>query len=412
MLFHLSGISPFDLNLDGNFDEQVRKILDNVRLSREEVNNLQLLHNDLSAALEAKWPGCKIFLFGSIATGLGMVTSDVDCFINVHPYILSAGGARLVMLARNILRLQPHIFKEPFAIPKARVPIVKFNHLPTGRNCDINFTSPSGVSNSELIAFFLNCDYLYLTLAVLIKYWSKVHGLTGTNLISSYSLTLLVIYYLQHIKLLPSVKQLQKHCTANIVANWNNGFNSSYSEANVCDRSLYHLIGGFFKFYSTFDFKKYIISLYMGTVIPRELFSSLAKVPIEFDTYKFNVHYRICRPIQTQTTFCLQDPFDHSSNVMRGVFPNLANTFLDNIQLAATMYDETNTDNFIKAILTKKPTIKIVNELNVNSKQIGAHYIQKAQQGRIKKRANKHKKKKNSLSVLYQQITSHIKKFH
>ncbi|RVE40412.1 hypothetical protein evm_014938, partial [Chilo suppressalis] len=47
---------PDYLNLKGNFQEQVKNITQNVRLTRQEVDNLNLLYVHLEGALQSGWP--------------------------------------------------------------------------------------------------------------------------------------------------------------------------------------------------------------------------------------------------------------------------------------------------------------------------------------------------------------------
>lgn len=291
--------------------------------------------------------------FGSIVTGMGIRTSDVDCYVHIPPWCWGSDG-KLVNVARNVLRRRSHIFAQLFAIAAAKVPIVKFYHVPTGRNCDLSFKSPNGVRNSKLISYLLHLDKRAQDLAILVKYWSKVHHLTGTNLMPNYALTLLVIFYLQRIGILPSVMELQESPPHYPIDGWNTAFEECpYPNDNYS--TLYQIVGGFFSFFSTFRFDENVISPFLGYYIVRECFKKLSDVPDAFQLYKDNLSNSLCMPLKLDTAMCVQDPFDHSRNCTVGVFPKLAQKMCGYFQVAAKVYQEETNENFLKVLLSAHP---------------------------------------------------------
>lgn len=292
--------------------------------------------------------------FGSIVIGLGIRTSDVDCYVSFPPQSNANRSQGVVYKARYLLS-QHREFTELFAIPRAKVPILKFYHLPTGRHCDLSFKSPSGVRNSQLQATLLHMDQRGIPLAVLIKYWSKVHNFTGTNLLPNYALTLLVVFYLQQVNMLPAVFNLQKYMQAHMVDGWNTAFDESMTFETDNKDSLYELLGGFFDYYSKFDFSHWIISPYLGCTVNKETFQRLDNVPDEFRLYKHNVRSKMCRPLRLDSQMCIQDPFDHSRNCSVAVYPALFNKICAFIKDASKRFADTSSDHFLKLILTKRP---------------------------------------------------------
>ncbi|CAH2034559.1 unnamed protein product, partial [Iphiclides podalirius] len=81
------------LSLNSDFDSQVQEILKFIRLSKSEVEHLQLLFNDLQNTLQTAWPGCEVQAFGSIVTGLGIKSSNVDCYISLPTWLPNRGAA-------------------------------------------------------------------------------------------------------------------------------------------------------------------------------------------------------------------------------------------------------------------------------------------------------------------------------
>lgn len=301
--------------------------------------------------------GCQVQPFGSIVTGLGIRTSDVDCYVQV-PDFYEYDQVGFALQARNKLRRYNWIFKKVFAITTAKVPIVKMYHEPTGRNCDISFKNMAGVRNSKMIGLLLQMDKRALGLSILIKYWTKVHSLTGTNLLPNYALTMLIIYYLQYKNILPSVSILQKLTNEQIIVDgWNVAFRENYYHSTDNTESLYELLGGFFQFYSTFKFDEHIISPFLAKSIPRKCFVNLQDVSNELGLYKTMVSREEVEPLKIDTQMCIQDIFEHNKNVTLGVFPRLLLRISIYIKAAAKLYEETDSKQFLREIMLMKPTI-------------------------------------------------------
>lgn len=291
--------------------------------------------------------------FGSIVTGLAMKGSDLDCLVQL-PRWLYPPDKSLVVHAKEALMQRRDIFQHPFAIVNAKVPIVRFFHKPTGISCDLSFTSQAGVENSKLLRYFINSNQTAFKLAFMVKFWSKTHNLTGSNLMPSYCLTLLVIFFLQQIDMLHSVQDLQENTEALYIDGWNTAFN----KLEITDRnnkSLYKLLGEFFKYYKSFEFNKYIISPYLGRPIQKELLEKTESVPLGFSLYKNNVFIKNYKPIRLDTVMCVQDPFEHNRNCAVAVHPKLAQKVLAQIQKAASVYELESPGAFLPKLLA--PTI-------------------------------------------------------
>lgn len=299
--------------------------------------------------------GLQVHPFGSIVTGLGIRTSDVDCFIKLPQEM--EPNKRHIIHSSKILKRHYKRFTKVFAIVNASVPIVKFLHVPTNCSCDINFTSPAGVYNSELISFLLQMDTSgrALQLAVLVKYWSKVNKFTGMNLLASYALTLMVIFYLQLMNMLPSICDLQREVPEGscMVDNWNMGFDRNVIYNSIND-SLFDLLGGFFKCYASMNFDEVIISPYMGRLLSRSLFQDLNEIPPEFALYKYNLSQTLCqKPLKIDSPLCVQDPFEHARNCAGAVHPRLSEKIKSHFRFAAMKFDELPPERFLQAIFTE-----------------------------------------------------------
>ncbi|XP_047028504.1 poly(A) RNA polymerase cid11-like [Helicoverpa zea] len=362
------------LRLEGDFDSQVQEVLRYVRLTADRVYNLKHLFDDIEEALRHLAPGCQIMPFGSVVTGLGIKTSDADVYVALpeghHPTV------NHVVQARNMLHRYHRKFTQLFAITKAKVPIVKFFHIPTQFHCDVNFKSPAGVYNSKLVAFLLHMDERALPLAILIKYWSKVHTFTGTNLLGNYALTMMVIFYLQLMNILPSVCDLQRHMPPYYVDGWNTAFDDTMQSTTRNTDSLYELMGGFFKCYSVFNFKDDIISPFFGRVISKRCMDNF-DFPEEFSLYKDHVARDVRKKFKTTSKICIQDPFEHSRNCSVAVSDRLAERIFAHIQFVTNKFELNSSDRFLRAILTQDPNSAHASAATAPNKHIFNNKIKK-----------------------------------
>ncbi|XP_045452125.1 poly(A) RNA polymerase, mitochondrial-like [Melitaea cinxia] len=357
-------VEPFQLELSGDFHAQLAALLAAVRLSQGAVARLGALYQDLAAALQAHWPGCMAIPFGSITTGLGVKGSDADCFIHIPPEQRQNHGS-LVNRAKRILQQQPRTFADVFSIPRANTPIVKFVHVPTGFHCDITFKTPLGTQNSRLIAFLLQSDPRLTPMAVVIKYWARVNGFSGTGKLTNYALTMLVIFYLQQapVSILPPVELLQRDPETEIIVDgWNAGFSDDYDRLpeSTNTSSISELLGGFFQYYSTFNFAGDIVCPFLGVPVKKELFKDLSLLPSEFNRYADNVRDQESTPLRVTTPICVQDPFEHSHNVSSMITSRMYTEIIAFFKFAAAAYDReklNGCNKLLRTILLEKPKI-------------------------------------------------------
>ncbi|XP_041377060.1 terminal nucleotidyltransferase 4B-like [Gigantopelta aegis] len=159
------------------------------QMRREVVERLQDVIHDL-------WPDAKVEIFGSFRTGLYLPTSDIDLVVfgdwdnlplwTLHEALLVNGIADASSIK---------------VLDKASVPIVKMTDLATEVKVDISFNmvNNNGVASAELIQDYLqkypNLQYLVLVLKQFLLQRDLNEVFTGG--ISSYSLTLLTISFLQ-----------------------------------------------------------------------------------------------------------------------------------------------------------------------------------------------------------------------
>ncbi|CAH2239633.1 speckle targeted PIP5K1A-regulated poly(A) polymerase-like isoform X1 [Pararge aegeria] len=356
-------VEPRLISLAGDFHSQLDSVLNAVRLTQEEVTKLSALYADLERYLQQLWPGCVALPFGSITTGLGIKSSDADCFIQL-PAVFRHPDTNFVNKAKKLLQKYPRAFAEVLAIPRANTPIVKCFHVPTAVHCDLTFKTPLGARNSRLIAFLLHADPRLVPVAVVLKYWAKVHGLSGTGKLSNYALTMLIIFYLQQPEaILPSVEWLQRDSSDDVIIDsWNTGFKCNHELLPKTKNTspISELLGGFFQYYSSFDFDKKVACPLTGSPLAKELFTDLNNLPPVFERYKRNVMERSSLPLKFTTSMCVQDPIDLSHNVACSINSRLAFEIKAYFKFAADAYEkekENGCTGFLKILLLQKPKL-------------------------------------------------------
>ena len=104
------------------------------------------------------------------------------------------------------------------ALPKARVPIVKFeaSHPSYHYELDIGINNLLALENSELIKAYMGCDMRARQLTFLIKHWAKQRKINDPfrGTLSSYAYVLMTIHFLQQLSP-PVLPCLQTYASPN-----------------------------------------------------------------------------------------------------------------------------------------------------------------------------------------------------
>ena len=191
--------------------------------------------------------------------------------------------------AKKLLQRRRNVFTSVFAIPKAKTPIVKFIHIPTGLTCDLQLKNALGVNNSALIRLYLSMDPRLQPFLLIIKYWAKKNDLSGHGKISNYALVMIALFYIQQLEdpIIPAVTTLQEGVNNKmIIAGWDCSINTSFSSHTRNTMSVPKLLCGFFKFYSHFDYGMKVICPLTGTSVPKLMFQTPEELPEAMHLYK------------------------------------------------------------------------------------------------------------------------------
>ncbi|KAF6766887.1 Nucleotidyl transferase domain protein [Kalmanozyma brasiliensis GHG001] len=264
-------------------------------------------------------PGAKLLAFGSMANGFALRNSDMDLCC-----LMSKGedgqpktqhtASELVETLGQLIREETDFTVMP--LPKARIPIIKITRSPTADlpyeiACDIGFENRLALENTRLLLSYAMVDPQRLrTLVLFIKVWAKRRKLNSpyTGTLSSYGYTLLVLFFLTHVKKPAVLPNLQRVPPTRIMKpeemelNGNNiYFYDDVEElkkewASENHENVGELLIDFFRYFSKeFSYARDVISLKSETGL-------LSK-----DSKSWNAE------------LCIEDPFQMGYNVSRTV---------------------------------------------------------------------------------------------
>ncbi|KAG1695006.1 hypothetical protein DVH05_020936 [Phytophthora capsici] len=166
-------------------------------------------------------------------------------------------------------------------VSHARVPILRFRYTQYGLDykCDLCFDNELGLLNTRLLRAYASFDDRARDLGVAVKYWAKQRGIAdaASGCLSSYSIMLMSIYYLQRVKVLPNLQESQlvrlsktktKYYQQDDISFCENQeiarlyLENTTVEGGALDKSLSALVLGFFQFYTTqFDSVTHVVAI-------------------------------------------------------------------------------------------------------------------------------------------------------
>ncbi|EPQ27470.1 uncharacterized protein PFL1_05008 [Pseudozyma flocculosa PF-1] len=229
------------LDADEAIGRQVRAHWESSRPSAQSMKRRERVVDRIQAAIDARWPGfgLQVAPFGSSVTGLVSDRSDLDLVlldptkpfgVGTPPFLESEPMRRTrqiegmpdwynvrvvaaALKASNARGGRPEKFRNIIAISHANVPIIKLVDVETGLPADLNINERFGLINSHLIATYANLlPNVFRPFVFFVKHWLSQRGLNdpsgskGPNSLSSYTIALMAIQYLQVCQLLPNLQ--------------------------------------------------------------------------------------------------------------------------------------------------------------------------------------------------------------
>ncbi|XP_037036514.1 GATA zinc finger domain-containing protein 14-like isoform X2 [Bradysia coprophila] len=237
---------------------------------------------NMYCSVQESFSDYSLYMVGSTISGFGSDVSDVDmCLVDSTKNSQVYFGNDLRIHSAKILNdfkelLSRNAIYGEFNLILAKVPILRFKDTFHEFEIDLNYNNYVGVQNTHLMYCYGRMDWRLRPLALVVKIWAQYHGINNAKemTISSYSLVLMVIHFLQcavsppvlpclH-DLYPSKFQKQQEIKSidmhEDLAPW-------FSQNK---QSLGELFFQFFDYYTNFDFSTKAISVRKGCTIPIE----------------------------------------------------------------------------------------------------------------------------------------------
>jgi len=336
---------------DDSVEYQITKFLELVLITEDQLEAMKGVRDALEDVLKTEFPDCKAFPFGSSASGLGFRDSDLDIHVELgcnaidDTFYVKAGmwGDRFrTRKVCEILR-RAERFKSAVNVLNARTPIIKLRDRLTRINCDINVVSCMGVRNTHFLAFCAEQDERFMPLVSILKYFCREQGVTSSGKgdhLNSYTMVLMVIFFLQGKGILYSLEVLQKGVEEEEVDGWNVAFNKDFSqlpELKDNKSSVYKLLLQFFKFYIDFPFDHVICPL-VGQKVKKYNMRQGIYLPNVLE--KAPNFGRKGEKIELNKAIVVQDPFELTRNVAQAVSRPRLDHMLGEFSRAVRLLDD------------------------------------------------------------------------
>lgn len=313
-------------------------------------------------------PGAKLLAFGSMANGFALKNSDMDlcCLLandekeEKKEYAVHPEASHLVEELGKLLRQETDYNVMP--LPKARIPIIKISRPPTAElsyeiSCDIGFENRLALENTRLLLSYAMVDPPRLrTLVLFLKVWTKRRKLNSpfTGTLSSYGYTLMMLFFLTHVKrpaVLPNLQRIppstgSQRKVEEVTLNGHNVYFyddvaklrkewTSFNTENVGE-----LLLDFFKYFSKdFGYSRDVISIKNENgVIPKDANTWNAELCIEDP---FQSGYNVARTVTKDGLYTIRGEFMRAYRILT--------TRIDRVSFALAELCEEREDGLTRA---------------------------------------------------------------
>ncbi|XP_072141337.1 terminal uridylyltransferase 7-like [Dermacentor andersoni] len=177
-----------------------RDVMNEFSPDSEEETRRQGLFHELQSFIRGQFSGAQLTLYGSSCNGFCRVQSDLDICLTIESNKDGKDhqGVYIIQQIARKLRKRKGL-RQILLLTKAKVPIAKFYHEPTGLECDISLNNTLAQHNTRLLKAYSKIDERVRILGYTFKHFAKICdiGDASRGSLSSYAYILLTIYYLQ-----------------------------------------------------------------------------------------------------------------------------------------------------------------------------------------------------------------------
>ncbi|XP_065059780.1 poly(A) RNA polymerase GLD2-like [Rhopilema esculentum] len=249
------------------------------------------LRSTLLGIFRREFPGASLHLVGSSCNGFASQSSDADFCLMLTHWRHVDQRFEAVHYLRTLHRLLKHFpYIRELQVIRAKVPILKFKDSVSACECDININNSVGIRNTHLLRTYSRVDKRVRPLIVVVKRWANLQGINNAHqgTLSSYSLVLMVIHYLQAGTKIPVIPSLQQQYPDYFRQDLNLDYLPMFEPADMipCNRSankqtVGELFEGFLDYYANnFRWDFLAVSVRLGRATPKALSPGAREKPI------------------------------------------------------------------------------------------------------------------------------------
>ena len=317
--------------LDEKFSLREDRNVEQHRLYQRAVTGL---HAHVSKLIQHVFPRATLSIYGSCLSDLSLgKSSDVDISIYIEQAQQSKNAfengsmpaskyeretKNTVYKVCRKLEGRRDEFRDIYPVCRARVPVVNGIYIKADNPYtadgsmafDICFLNDIAVANSSLLRQYSLVDPRSKELMIAVKRWSKANNISSAkdSFFSSYTWTILCIFYLQNIGFVPNLQSAELmaktklafdktnrwHCINNLdtrYVEWRHASAFWSQPEELATVSVSALLYGFFRFYaSQFPFNLYLISIKRAEegFLPKTVFRRCSRglvIEDPFETY-------------------------------------------------------------------------------------------------------------------------------
>nr|KAF7438052.1 hypothetical protein H0235_000443 [Vespula pensylvanica] len=358
------------IGTSSSISDQMVTLYNEYKLDELEIRLKFLTIVQLEHSFASLFPNIIIHPFGSFINGFGKRLSDLDLIFFVDGLKVENLSSRLVFHGKSTIMNE----KEQVLVFMGVIADTMKYIIP---ECDLSMSNVIATYMSELLFLYGELDSRVKPLVFTIRKWAKDNKLTNIypgKTITNFSLTLLVIFYLQQINILPVINKMTTY--SEITSEYQQDLKKVYMHYSSDDSISYttnnadlgSLLIDLFRFYSDFNFKAKQICLQTGVAVESKHDSALyIRNPFEEGlNVSKNVSFDEVQRIKTSMLIAITNlqNTEHLKSKKWGILSilNFSDPYNSGINMSEILYKEVNKEN-----TENNEIVKSTEEKNVNT---------------------------------------------